>query len=131
MNAKDWSDLILNILAIVGIPGGILAAIGWLVWQWWRRRLREQGFPFTIITNSEEVLPTLLPGMDLLADHAIPYQQRSADQDTQLELRARLRETGCLLVHGPTGLGKTREVGMLARALCAEGATVLLLRRGG
>jgi tetratricopeptide (TPR) repeat protein len=28
-------------------------------------------------------------------------------------------------------LGKTREVGMLARALCAEGTTVLLLRRDG
>ena len=125
---KDAIEVIIKILGFVGIPS-LLGAAYWLIRQWWRRRVRGAPFPFKIITDPEQILPALLPGTGPLADHAIPYQQRRADRDTQLDLWAKLRETGYLLVHGFTGLGKTREVGMLARVLCAEGATVLLLRR--
>jgi len=127
---KELTDLILNILAIVGVSG-LAGVVGWLVWQWWRRRLAVEEFPFEIITDPNEVLKALLPGQGPLAHHAIPYQERNAKRNITKELREALQESRYLLVHAPTGLGKTREVGELARQLCLEQATVLVLQRAG
>jgi hypothetical protein len=127
---KDLTDFIVSVLKILGIPS-LLGAVGWIVWQWWRRRQAGEGFPFEIITDAGEVLPTLLPGRGPLADHALPYQDRVAGRSIEDEMRNALLETGYLLVHAPTGLGKTHEVGRLARKLREGGATILVLRRDG
>lgn len=133
MSPKDWSDIIVNVLTILGVPG-LLGIVGWIIVQYKRRQVRQKdAFPFEIVKKPDLVLPSILhsSSADPLAPHTIPYQQRRTGEDTQNQLRTLLNKSHHLLVHGPSGIGKTREIGVLARTLCEEGATVLILRREG
>jgi Flp pilus assembly protein TadD len=85
------------------------------------------------ITDPEILLPKLYneeDNTDPLAYHRIPYQPRDPERDIQLELRSALNQTRYLLITGRSGLGKTREAAMLARALMLEGYRVVRIKRG-
>lgn len=136
MNLRDLS---LNRLLQYLLRLAELTGLAILVWAGLRKgaayllaRRREllahrPAFPFVPISDSTQVLPAILPGEGPLADHATPYQRRVADRDIQHELRTHLARQRYLLVCGKRGSGKTREAAMLTKALCDEGATVLVL----
>jgi tetratricopeptide (TPR) repeat protein len=120
-------DIVALILLVIG-GGGMWGIIRWL----WRRfrppPVAAEPFPFRIIPDPTQVLPTLLRGEGPLADHAIPYHPRVSGRNIQEEMGDKLIPGRYVLVKGKRGLGKTREAGILAEALCREGATVLALR---
>jgi tetratricopeptide (TPR) repeat protein len=90
---------------------------------------------FGVITDSEDVAAALF-GMERnlpLAPYDVEYVNvREGVGDVQQMLDTRLRETkGRLLLCGPRGIGKTREVAELARAASATKWSVLVARTDG
>jgi hypothetical protein len=90
-----------------------------------RALLEADYFPFQLITDPREVLPSLLAGPGLIPDYKLPYQRRKADQNTIEELRNLLFKYRKVLIAGVGGIGKTREAGKLLADLLDEGFTLL------
>jgi tetratricopeptide (TPR) repeat protein len=90
---------------------------------------------FEVITDPDEV-PKALFRMEQTSDLA-PYDvdyinAREAVHDVQQALETALREAkGRLLVCGPRGIGKTREIAELARTACATKWKVLVAHNEG
>jgi tetratricopeptide (TPR) repeat protein len=122
---------------ILGVISAVLVAI-WGAWKllierWWKQHQRIEIKVFDVITDPAKLLPRLFNSENddsPLADHNILYQPRAKDKDIQGELRAALNKKRYLLVTAPTGYGKTREAGMLAKSLMSEGYRIVLVRTG-
>jgi tetratricopeptide (TPR) repeat protein/pimeloyl-ACP methyl ester carboxylesterase len=90
---------------------------------------------FEVITDPDEVMTALFQTAQSsgLAPYDVDYiSSRQGLPDVQQALETALRETkGRLLVSGPRGIGKTREVAELARAACSTKWNVLVARNEG
>lgn len=131
-NNEDILDLVLRILSFI-LGSSFLGIIGWVVNRWWIKKQRLDLAVFDVVTNPQDLLPLLYGTSgdnDLLADHNILYQQRDAQRNIQEELRKILYRRRYLLIIAPTGYGKTREAGVLAQGLMAEGYRVIRVRSG-
>jgi len=93
----------------------------------WRPEPRLPDFPFTVVREPDKVLTTLLgESPNPLADAKVPYKLRREGRDITGELRELLETHRQVLVCGISGLGKTREIGRLARRLVEEEYTLLV-----
>lgn len=117
--------------AILGGFGVLVAVIAGVIQAWAALRgqpampPRPPDFPFAIVRRPEKVLTALFgESPDPLADDKLAYQEREEGRDITAELRERLRTERWVLVRSISGLGKTREIGELARQLVAEGYTL-------
>ncbi|MGB3768082.1 MAG: hypothetical protein WA947_16105, partial [Phormidesmis sp.] len=127
-------------ILVLPVLGGLGGGIWWIGKKGWKRIRRKRlrvvdidTFPFEVIPphRCEDVVQKIYGSAqqtkdDPLADFNIPYQRRLSDRDVQQELMERVRASW-LIVLGPTGLGKTREVAELAKTHSQEGWTVLRL----
>ena len=88
---------------------------------------RPPDFPFTIVREPDKVLTTLFgESPNPLADDKLDYQVRQASRDITAELRQALETPRRVLLRSASGVGKTREIGELARQLVEEGYTLLV-----
>ena len=88
---------------------------------------RPPDFPFTIVREPDKVLTTLFgESPNPLADDKLDYQVRQASRDITAELRQALETPRRVLLRSVSGVGKTREIGELARQLVEEGYTLLV-----
>ena len=114
------------LVAVVAVVAGVIQA-----WAALRQRptrpQRPPDFPFTIVREPDKVLTMLLgESPNPLADAKVPYKLRREGRDITGELREALETHRQVLVCGISGLGKTREIGRLARRLVEEEYTLLV-----
>ena len=130
---QNIADLILKILTFV-LGSSLVGVIGWWINRWWIKKRRLDLTVFDVITDPKRLLPKLYGTAEgdnrPLADHNILYQQRHMHRSIQEELRKELNKRRYLLIIAPTGYGKTREAGVLAQGLMAEGYRVVRIRPG-
>ena len=88
---------------------------------------RPLDFPFAIVREPDKVLTTLFgESPNPLADDKLDYQVRQEGHDTTAELRELLESKRQVLLRSVSGVGKTREIGELARQLVEEEYTLLV-----
>jgi len=129
---KNLADLILKVLSFI-FGSSLIGWIGWFINRWWIRTQRIDITVYDVITEPASLLPRLygtVADERPVADHNIIYQQRDAHRDIQAELRKELNKKRYLLIIAPTGYGKTREAGVLAQSMMAEGYRVIRVRPG-
>jgi tetratricopeptide (TPR) repeat protein len=121
---------------IIKVVGGILTGLGgvltWLNQKRARQRLRVEHDAFEIIRPSERqsAVAAIFKGDAEAAN--IPYQAlgREGMSDVTETLSELLKRHRCLLVRGPAGTGKTREIAQLVKKQCANGWTILVYKGG-
>ncbi|MDH7487268.1 MAG: hypothetical protein QHJ81_13465 [Anaerolineae bacterium] len=92
-----------------------------------RAEMRPPDFPFTVVRQPDKVLTALFgESPSPLADDKLAYQVRQEGRDISAELRQRLQSRRRVLLRSVSGVGKTREIGELARQLVEEGYTLLV-----
>ena len=118
---------------LLTIGGGMFGVWKFFIERWWKNKVRVDVKVFDVISDANALLPKLYATENddsPLADHNIKYQPRDPQRDMQAELKAALNRSRYLLVTAPTGVGKTREAGMLAQTMIHEGWRVLRIRSG-
>lgn len=138
MTLKDFFDFLVQnkdvIAILLTIGGGVWGVWKFFIERWWKNRVRVDVKIFDVISNANALLPKLYATENdnsPLADHNIKYQPRDPQRDMQAELKAALNRSRYLLVTAPTGVGKTREAGMLAQTMIHEGWRVLRIQNTG
>jgi|GEM_PF-1601834 len=125
-NNKDAIDAIAAIIGALSVVGGAVWA-GLKLWH--SKHIRgEVNNVFEIIADKENFLAKLLRSVNNdspFADHKIPYQPRISGENLQAELKTELNASRYLLITAPTGYGKTREAGMLAKKMMEDGWQVI------
>ena len=128
----DYLRQVFTVLNGLGIAIGVIVGVirAWVAWEGLRAaQVRDPDFPFpfTVVREPDKVLTTLLgESPNPLADAKVPYKLRREGRDITGELRELLETHRQVLVCGISGLGKTREIGRLARRLVEEEYTLLV-----
>lgn len=114
------------VASLITFTGGFI--ITWMG----RRRIRFPLSSFEVFdpSKSQEVIKAIFRN-DPIAP-GVPYQAlgRADISNVTEELTRLLRRDRCLIVKGPTGTGKTREIARVARSECAGGWTVIIYKGG-
>jgi hypothetical protein len=138
MTLKDFFDFLVQnkdvIAILLTIGGGVWGVWKFFIERWWKNRVRVDVKIFDVIADANALLPKLYATENdnsPLADHNIKYQPRDPQRDMQAELKAALNRSRYLLITAPTGVGKTREAGMLAQTMIHEGWRVLRIQNTG